>query len=87
MIGGHVDNSDERSHDPALSCLLRELDEEIGVAPEKSPQLIGLAVDPENPVGRLHIGFVFDVQLETPRVRILSRFDNVEFVNSRNSRN
>ncbi len=50
MIGGHVDDGDKQSNDPTLSCLLRELDEEIGVTPDKTPQFIGLAVDPENPV-------------------------------------
>ncbi len=87
MIGGHVDDGDGQSRNPAFHCLLRELREEIGVAPEEPPQLIGVVVDPENPVGRLHIGFVFDVQVRSPEVRILSKFDNSEFVNSRSSRN
>ncbi len=79
MIGGHVDDADRQSNDPALSCLNRELDEEIGITPKVPPQLAGLVADPENPVGRLHIGFVFDVQVESPMIQIKSKFDNAEF--------
>jgi predicted NUDIX family phosphoesterase len=82
MIGGHVDEADRQFNDPTLSCLNRELEEEIGITPKPPPQLAGLAVDPENSVGRLHIGFVFDVQVDSPIIQIKSKFDNAEFTNA-----
>lgn len=82
MFGGHVDDVDQYREDPPLSCLMRELKEELGLTPTRRPELIGFAVDPENDVGRLHIGFVFDVQVESATLHMHRYLDNSEFVNA-----
>lgn len=82
LVGGHVDNLEKDSSMPLETCLLRELDEELGLVPNCTPALIGIAVDPTTKVGQFHLGVVFDVPIQSRILDVASSHDNTEFVNA-----
>lgn len=82
LFGGHVDKEDARSRTRLEDAVRRELEEELGLT-DTAPQLLGAVTDPSNPVGRLHLGLVFDVQIAGKQVVISPELDNQEFVNAR----
>ncbi|MDE0202063.1 MAG: NUDIX hydrolase [Rhodospirillaceae bacterium] len=83
MVGGHVDEEDMDSVDPILNCVIREVEEETGLEPQFTPQLLGYVTDPATPAGRLHIGAVFKFESAQDSVQFSSKLDNEEFVNAR----
>ena len=83
MVGGHVDELDSGSDSPILSCLIRELREELGVTPVEKPELLGIVFDPATPVGRLHIGIIHMARIDADQIEVRSFQDNSEFVNAR----
>lgn len=82
LFGGHVDEADEAMPQPIEHCLRRELHEEFGLQVSRH-SLLGVAADPTTPVGRLHLGVVFDVPIDTPEIAVEAAHDSGEFVNSR----
>ena len=48
----------------------RELDEELVVESAYRSEVLGVLNDDSNPVGRVHLGLVFRLRLEDPRVRV-----------------
>jgi len=82
LVGGHVDDYEKRSSNPFEMCLLRELEEELGLIPKCIPTLLGIAVDPTTKVGQLHVGIVFDVPIDSDAIDVPSNLDNAEFVNA-----
>ena len=82
MFGGHVDEFDEGAVQPIRNCLVRELDEELGITPKTEPKIIGFIVDPETEVGRLHLGIVFDVEIDSDEINLMAKYDRDEFVHS-----
>jgi predicted NUDIX family phosphoesterase len=82
LVGGHVDDLEKTSPNPLETCLIRELEEVIGLIPKDMPLLIGIAVDPTTKVGEFHMGVVFDVPIESAVVDVPRNLDNAEFVNA-----
>jgi predicted NUDIX family phosphoesterase len=79
LFGGHVD--DIGSSTPLEACIGREFEEELGIThPTSSPQLLGIAIDPTNDVGRRHIGMIFDIPHSDGAVQITPVQDTAEFV-------
>jgi predicted NUDIX family phosphoesterase len=81
LVGGHVDNADLDKKDIVKSCLIREIDEELGIKDFGLIRQIGVVVDTETTVGRLHIGLIYDVQIHQSSVVLYPELDNKEFVN------
>jgi predicted NUDIX family phosphoesterase len=69
-LGGHVGPEDGPQGDPNLLLrgLLRELSEEVhGLGPHaRRARLIGLLNDDSNPVGQVHVGLVYLLDLPEP---------------------
>ena len=82
LVGGHVDDLEFESSTPFEDCLLREIEEELGITLPLSPELLGIAVDPTTKVGRLHLGLIFDVPVSVDTIKVRSNYDNTEFVNA-----
>jgi predicted NUDIX family phosphoesterase len=80
MFGGHVDDADARFNDPIKICVVREIEEELGIKPKIDPVILGLVVDPATKVGRLHLGVVFLVYAELDCIYLNSKLDTAEFV-------
>ncbi|HRU29293.1 MAG TPA: NUDIX domain-containing protein [Treponema sp.] len=76
-VGGHINPVDTRStQGTALAetlqkALNRELEEEIGLTPEKSDcTCLGLIHEDRTPVGQVHIGIVYLVRTRKEHLRI-----------------
>lgn len=82
LIGGHVDEADRFASDVLAHCVIRELDEELGLGPGLQAHLLGVVADPTNLTGCLHLGMVFDVTIEAPEIELRSQLDTQEFVHS-----
>lgn len=85
LVGGHIDSAEMNDEEPASSCLVRELKEELGIENFGPIRLIGVVVDTETDVGRLHLGLIFDVPIEGTTLVLTPELDNREFVNSSNT--
>jgi len=65
-IGGHLRYEDESSKPPAqwmLSCVRRELKEELQFHEDLNPKLLGMVYDRTHPKSLQHIGVVFEIKL------------------------
>lgn len=80
LFGGHVDQQEKSSQEPLVKCLLRELKEEFDVVPFCAPIPIGIVADPTTQVGKLHLGFVFEIHLKQDFIEHKLHLDNGEFV-------
>jgi len=76
-VGGHINTVDTRSTQEAAladtlqKALNRELEEEIGLTPEKSDcTCLGLIHEDRTPVGQVHIGIVYLVRTRKEHLRI-----------------
>ncbi len=78
-VGGHVNPGDldppGASGPGALRraverAFRRELDEEVELDARHSVELLGILNDDSSPVGSVHIGLVYRVDLEVPRARV-----------------
>jgi predicted NUDIX family phosphoesterase len=70
-VGGHISRADaERSADPVQAGLRRELLEELVLDGPYSVSGAGLLNDDTNPVGRVHLGLVYVVDLARPAIRV-----------------
>ncbi len=58
-IGGHIDKVDEDNHDPILTSLLREVEEEVHMEKFKSPEILGYINDDDSEVGQVHFGILY----------------------------
>jgi predicted NUDIX family phosphoesterase len=71
-VGGHISREDDtNSSDPYREGLRRELQEEVAIDSPWKERCIGLINDDETDVGRVHLGVVHILDLETPQVRPL----------------
>jgi predicted NUDIX family phosphoesterase len=82
MFGGHVDDKHVDYVTAISECVMREINEELGVTPSTEPVMLGVVTDPLTPVGRLHIGIVFDLSHNARMVQIGPQLDSEEFVNN-----
>lgn len=83
MVGGHVDELDADSDDAVSHCLFRELSEEIGIREGLQTQMAGFIIDPANAVGRLHIGVVYQVNVDRRKLPKAKELDASEFEKSK----
>ena len=74
-IGGHINPVDERA-DPLgratyMAGVAREIDEELALPSQPEQQIVALLNDDSNAVGRVHLGFVhqFDLESEEAQAR------------------
>jgi predicted NUDIX family phosphoesterase len=68
-IGGHINDQDQPKpgQDILMAALERELEEELEVkAPRKALSLLGLISDDSNPVGQVHLGLAYLLELASP---------------------
>jgi len=75
-VGGHVNPPDAGAgtlRDAVLRAFERELHEELEVLSEYTCRPIGVLNDDSNPVGQVHVGIVFRVDLSAPSVRVRER--------------
>jgi len=83
LFGGHVDETDKDAGDgwqTVLNGVRREVREELGIEiAESSPQLAGLAIDPSNRTGRIHLGVIFYFTAASEQVRLHGELDLEEF--------
>jgi predicted NUDIX family phosphoesterase len=79
LVGGHVDETERASAVPLVDCLLRELNEELGVRPVQTPRLLGIVADPNTLAGRLHLGVVFEVTIADSEIEVHDELDHTEF--------
>ncbi len=72
-IGGHINDSDEElfafDKDAYRSAVHREIREEIHLEGGFKDRIVGLINDDSNEVGRVHLGVIHLVELESPQVR------------------
>ncbi len=71
-IGGHINDSDEElalDRGAYHSAFHREIREEIHLVGGFRDRIVGLINDDSNEVGRVHLGVVHLVELESPEVR------------------
>ncbi len=72
-IGGHINDSDESlfsfDEEAYHRAVRREIDEELRIEGAWEERIVALINDDSTEVGRVHLGIVHLVTLETPRVR------------------
>ena len=64
-IGGHVSTLDSNSSEPYREGMRRELDEEVDIQTEYTESCVGLINDDENEVGKVHLGIVHILDVQT----------------------
>lgn len=64
-IGGHVSTLDSGSSEPYREGMRRELDEEVDIQTEYTESCVGLINDDENEVGKVHLGIVHILDVQT----------------------
>ncbi|OQA35292.1 MAG: hypothetical protein BWY54_00649 [Candidatus Dependentiae bacterium ADurb.Bin331] len=70
-IGGHIRQEDMQT-DSLFDWATREFHEEVNYTDELTIQPLGILNDDSNPVGQVHIGFVFLLIGTTPNISIKS---------------
>ncbi len=68
-IGGHISSQDEGATGPYVEGMRRELDEEVCIDTPYQQQCVGLINDDETEVGKVHLGVVHLLDVESPDVR------------------
>jgi predicted NUDIX family phosphoesterase len=68
-IGGHISREDADGSDLYRSGMLRELHEEVELGAAYEEELVGFIYDDTTPVGRVHLGVVHALKLQSPAVR------------------
>jgi predicted NUDIX family phosphoesterase len=64
-VGGHINPIEEKSINIVEAGLMREIDEEVKLSKDhiKSIELKGIINDDTNEVGKVHLGFVYQITL------------------------
>ncbi|MEM7475659.1 MAG: phosphoesterase, partial [Planctomycetota bacterium] len=68
-IGGHISSEDADSDDLYRSGMQRELSEEVVIEAKYHEELVGFIYDDTTPVGRVHLGVVHRLKLESADAR------------------
>jgi predicted NUDIX family phosphoesterase len=71
-IGGHISSDDENADSsvhPYEEGMRRELEEEVIIDSPGKQTCVGLINDDESPVGRVHLGVVHFLDVDSPNVR------------------
>jgi predicted NUDIX family phosphoesterase len=69
-VGGHINPGDLDAGDPIQDGLKREWEEEVIYDGSFEAKLIGLLNDESSPVSKVHLGVVFLVDGDTPKIAI-----------------
>ncbi|MGA7910178.1 MAG: hypothetical protein WCC30_01330 [Candidatus Dormiibacterota bacterium] len=69
-VGGHINPGDLEAGDPIIDGLKREWQEEVIYDGRFEARLIGLLNDDSSPVSKVHLGVVFVVDGDTPKISI-----------------
>ena len=69
-VGGHINPSDLDAGDPIQDGLKREWEEEVIYDGSFEAKLIGLLNDESSPVSKVHLGVVFLVDGDSPKIAI-----------------
>jgi predicted NUDIX family phosphoesterase len=64
-IGGHISTEDADGDDWYLTGMHREISEEVTLETDVMPDIVGLIYDDSNEVGRVHLGIVHTVRLDS----------------------
>ena len=77
IIGGHIDEATDRDCFLAAmsSNLIREIDEEIGIRPEETPQPVGVIIDGSSIVASRHVAFLHEMIAEQVSPRAPEEFN------------
>lgn len=75
-IGGHIRESDLSNSRNVLDWAEREFFEEVNFSGTYKPIFLGLLNDDSNPVGRVHLGLVFLLIGNTPRISVKTELEN-----------
>lgn len=68
-VGGHINFDDYGKDDPYTTGMLREIEEEVKIGcGVRSHRLIGFINDESTPVGRVHLGVLHIIELESTQV-------------------
>lgn len=67
-IGGHVSTLDQEDQSPYHEGMRRELDEEVEIQTSYQESCVGLINDDENEVGKVHLGIVHILKVDSPQV-------------------
>lgn len=70
-IGGHIRQEDMET-DSLFDWARREFHEEVSYSGEFSIKPLGILNDDSNPVGQVHVGFVFLIEGKTPHISVKS---------------
>ncbi|TPF18091.1 NUDIX domain-containing protein [Priestia megaterium] len=78
--GGHANpTDDEKFEDVIMTNLQRELEEELDIqATSRNLNLIGLINDDENEVGRVHLGLLYTLELDSEATIEVREKDQIE---------
>ena len=69
-IGGHINHLDENLFEDIYSrAAVRELEEEVVLAGQYTHTIVALLNDDMTPVGRVHLGVIHVLRIETPDVK------------------
>jgi predicted NUDIX family phosphoesterase len=69
-VGGHINPVDEEVGDVVEAGAERELEEEIVIDAPFTREPVGIINDDASPVGSVHFGIVFRIEVERPEVRV-----------------
>ncbi len=69
-VGGHINPVDEEVGDVVEAGADRELEEEVAVDAPYVRKPVGIINDDASPVGSVHFGIVFRIEVERPEVRV-----------------
>lgn len=69
-VGGHIAEEDAAAEGVLYVGMRRELEEELVLEGGWDARPVGVLNDDENPVGRVHFGIVFVVDVSDPHVRV-----------------
>ena len=68
-IGGHISREDADGDDLYRSGMMRELTEETMINTNYTEELVGFIFDDTSPVGRVHLGVVHRLVLDSPEAQ------------------
>jgi predicted NUDIX family phosphoesterase len=88
-LGGHVTKYDiSAGQDPFITCLYRELSEEIHINTKLDHRFVAILNDDSNPVGAVHLGIITVIDLKQPNVKPKEKsIMECKFINKKDLRN
>ena len=82
-VGGHIEREDEDSENILKDSLIREIEEELNIAPENILETfpIGYINSEEDEVSKVHLGIAYIAKVKNSQFELLDgELDNWEFV-------